>query len=256
MEQARGILFDCDGVLYVGNEPVKGAVEILQKIDAAGIPYRFITNTSTKTVHEVGEKLRGLGFQAPDHAVFSAISATRDYLAARGRPRVHLLMREAAKPDFEPFPVDEENPEFVVIGDIGAAWDYELLNRVFNHLDRGAELLAVHKNKFWQTSEGLRMDIGAFVAGLEYVSGKTATVLGKPSPDFFRLAVESLECDPASTAIVGDDIENDVGGGQAIGMSGIQVRTGKFRESQLETSGIRPDMILDSVADLAAHLGI
>jgi ribonucleotide monophosphatase NagD (HAD superfamily) len=98
------------------------------------------------------------------------------------------------------------------------------------------------------------LDIGAFVAGLESVTGHTARVVGKPSLDFFRLGMDSLGLPPEHLAMVGDDIDSDVGGGQAAGLHGILVRTGKYRQDYVEASGIRPDMILDSFADLPGHL--
>ena len=118
-----------------------------------------------------------------------------------------------------------------MVGDIGAVWSYPLLNTVFNELMNGAKLVAMHRNKYWQTEDGLRMDIGAFVAGLEYVSGCQAVVIGKPAAVFFRLAVESLNLPTEKIAMIGDDIETDVSGGQAAGLKGILVKTGIPRRS-------------------------
>lgn len=100
------------------------------------------------------------------------------------------------------------------------------------------------------------MDIGAFVAGLEYVTGRQATVIGKPSGDFFQLAVRSLNLPPESVAMVGDDIETDVGGGQAAGLMGVLVRTGKYRPQAAAQSQVKPDAELDSIADLPRWLGV
>ncbi|MGB0722486.1 MAG: TIGR01458 family HAD-type hydrolase [Gammaproteobacteria bacterium] len=184
------VLFDLDGVLYVGDEVIEGATRTLEQVRAAGLVCRFITNTSTRLPHSVGAKLRGMGFPIRDDEIFSVVTATRDVLATRGCPSVHLLVGEEVRPFFSAFPESPE-PECVVVGDIGAAWNYTLLNRVFNELMAGAELLAMHRNRYWQAGNGLRMDIGAFVSGLEYVSGKAATVVGKPSTAFFSLAVKS-----------------------------------------------------------------
>ena len=91
----------------------------------------------------------------------------------------------------------------MVIGDIGAAWSYPLVNTIFTQLQAGAELIAMHKNKLFQGEEGLQVDIGAFVAGLEYVSGKKAKVIGKPNRNFFELALESLQLPPSKVAMIG-----------------------------------------------------
>jgi HAD superfamily hydrolase (TIGR01458 family) len=142
----------------------------------------------------------------------------------------------------------------VVIGDIGNAWTYDLLNNVFRLVTNGAELVALHRNKFWQTEAGLQMDIGAFVAGLEYVTGKTATVTGKPSPEFFAAALSRIGLKPGEVAMIGDDIDTDIGAAQAQGMMGILVKTGKYREAYVRASKIKPDLVLDSIADMGGLL--
>lgn len=255
----RGLLIDLDGVLYVGKEVLPGAREAVQQLAEAGVGLRFLTNTTTKTAAELAAKLKGLGFAIHESNILSAVTATCDYLrnqGANGRlPSVHLLVRESIRSDFADFPkasleTGEGAPDFVVVGDIGAAWSYPLLNVVFNEIMSGARLIAMHRNRYWQGEAGLRMDIGAFVAGLEYVSGVEATVIGKPSPQFFRVAIQSLGLSPENIAMVGDDIDADVGGGQAAGLTGVLVQTGKYRAEEVAGSEVRPDAILKSVAEL------
>jgi HAD superfamily hydrolase (TIGR01458 family) len=159
-------------------------------------------------------------------------------------------MREALAAEFEEFPQSESRPQVVVIGDIGDRWNYALMNRLFRMLMEGAELVALHKSRYSQTEEGLRLDIGAFVAGLEYVTGREAILVGKPSPTFFRLAVLNLNLRPEEVAMVGDDIEGDVGGAQRSGLKGVLVKTGKYRPDVAARSRVRPDAVLDSIASL------
>lgn len=253
-ETIKGVLFDLDGVLYVGDRAIPGARETLQWLQARDIPFRFITNTSTRTAADVAEKLRTMGFDIDATQIFSAVSATREYLAREGSPSLHLLIRDSAKAEFAQFPQQDAKPDYVVVGDIGAAWDYELLNQVFNELMDGAELIAMHMNKYWQTEQGLQMDIGAFVAGLEFVTGKQAVIIGKPSQDFFQLAVATLDLRPEQVLVVGDDIENDVGGAQAAGLKAALVKTGKYRDELARRSEVSPNTVLDSIADLPTLL--
>ncbi len=250
----EALLFDLDGVLYVGSHRIPGAVETLEFCQEQNIPFRFITNTSTRTVAAIADKLNAMGIPIVEDWIFSAASATRDYLLQQGSPSVHLLVRDEVKLEFAEFEQNSPDPDFVVVGDIGAAWNYELLNRVFNELMNGAELIAMHRNKYWLTDAGLQMDIGAFVAGLEYVSGKRATIIGKPSSEFFSLAVNAVGAANSKTAIVGDDIENDIGGGNRAGLQTIMVKTGKYREDVFTAARAQPDYILDSIADLPALL--
>ena len=256
----RGLLIDLDGVLYVGGEAIPGAREALEALDDAGIARRFVTNTTTRTAAEVVEKLERLGFAVAAEEVFSPVTATRQLLENESKktgklPGLHLVVRDSVKPEFADFPSENDRPDYVVVGDIGAAWSYPLLNRAFRHLMNGAELLAMHRNKFFQGADGLELDIGAFVAGLEFVTGHEARIIGKPSPDFFQLGVASLGLSPDEIAMIGDDIDSDVGGGQASGLAGILVRTGKYREAYVAESVVTPDAVLSSFADLPEWLG-
>lgn len=250
LAEVRGILFDIDGVLYVGNQMIAGADTIIAQIKQKQIPCRFITNTTTQSRDAIARKLQALGLPIQSHEIISTPSAALMYLRQQAYPSCHLLVAEAVRQEFEDFPCSELNPRAVVIGDIGSAWNYEILNKVFKMLMAGAELIALHKNKFWQTDEGLRMDIGAFVAGLEYVTGKQATIIGKPSPAFFKLAIQQLKLPASQVVMIGDDIDSDVGGAQRAGLKGVLVRTGKFRPEYAAASNIEPDAVIDSVADL------
>jgi HAD superfamily hydrolase (TIGR01458 family) len=246
----HGILFDLDGVLYVGSTVIEGAIEAINKIRQRGYRCRFITNTSTLSAASLHEKLTGLGFDIGEHEIISAPKAALIYLQQFDDPVCHLLLADGVKQDFSPFRQSDRKADFVIVGDIGEAWSYQLLNHVFNLLINGAELIAIHKNRFWQTERGLQMDIGGFVSALEYASRKQATIIGKPSPDFFKAALTELKLPPEQTAIVGDDIDSDIGGGQHAGLTGILVKTGKYRQDDADNSSVVPALIIPSIAEL------
>lgn len=246
----QGLLVDLDGVLYVGETPVPGAQEVIKRLVASGIPRRFLTNTTTRTATAVTNKLQRLGFDVSESEIFSPITATVQYLRGLGRPSINPVVRDSVLPALAEFPVNNERPDYVVIGDIGAAWSYPLVNTIFAQLNAGSELIAMHKNKYFQGEEGLQVDIGAFVAGLEFVSGKQARVIGKPSRDFFEQALRSLQLSASEVAMIGDDIETDVGGGKAAGMAGILVKTGKYREGCEKNGSFPPDCLIDSISHL------
>ena len=250
----QGLLLDMDGVLYIGDELIEGAAETLDELREMEIPLRFITNTTTRTQRDLMDKLGRLGLEAEEKEVFTAVTATREHLAAMDRPSCHLLVRESVLPEFSEFRQDDESPDVVVIGDIGANWTYDTLNRVFNMLMNGSQLICMHRNKYWQDPDGLRMDIGAFVAALEHVTGKEAVVIGKPAENFFKQGVASLGLETGEVAVVGDDIESDVGGAQACGLQGILCETGKYRPEAVQNSSVDPDHRIDSIAALPDFL--
>lgn len=246
----KGWLFDLDGVLYVGSQPIPGAVEAVAELRESGLPCRFITNTSTLSLKSLANKINALGFRIPPEEIISAPQAAVRYLREIGDPVCRLLLAEDVKMDFSEFRQSEQEADVIVVGDIGDAWSYGLLNELFNSLMHGARLIAIHKNRFWQTEQGLQMDIGGFIHALEYVSSVEATIIGKPSAEFFRVALKDIGCEATEAAMVGDDIDSDVGGAQAAGLKGVLVKTGKYRPAYAEASSIIPDLVLDSIRGL------
>ncbi len=250
----KGILIDLDGVLYTGQQAIPGAPQALQKISSMGLRRRFITNTSTLSRKSLHRKLTKLGFDISLEEIISAPQAAIILLQQLSNPVCHLLLAEDVKQDFRGFQQSDEHADFVIIGDIGDAWSYQLMNRAFKLLIEGAELIAIHKNRFWQTEQGLQMDIGGFITALEYASNKKAALIGKPALDFFQMALSSIALPSSNVAIIGDDIDSDIAGGQAAGIAGILVKTGKYREDYLQASKTKPDYVIASIADLPALL--
>lgn len=250
------MLFDLDGVLYVGSQPIEGAIEAVQRIRNSHIQCRFVTNTSTLSLASLSNKINALGFNIPAEEIISAPQAALHYLKQQQDPVCRLLLADDVKQDFSGFKQSDTEAEYIVVGDIGNAWFYPMLNEVFNCLSKGAKLIAIHKNRFWQTEHGLQMDIGGFIQALEYASGTEAMMIGKPSPDFFKIALDDMQLKASEVGMIGDDIDSDVGGAQQAGLTGILVRTGKYRQSYAEASNIKPDVVIDSIADLPALLGL
>jgi HAD superfamily hydrolase (TIGR01458 family) len=247
------ILLDVDGVLHVSGEPIPGAVDAVRRLRSAGHRVRFVTNSTVMSRKQLAEMLRGMGFTLEDEEL-----QTTGRVAARvlKDKRVLALTMPGILDDLEGLELIGMNAEAVLIGgcdegeEPGRVFSYLNLNRAFLELEAGAELYCLHKNRWWQTADGPKLDAGAFVTGLEYASGVDATVLGKPSPEYFAAALEAIDADAELAWMVGDDIEGDVAGAQRHGMRTVLVRTGKFRPDEVEASGIMPDGILSSVAQL------
>jgi HAD superfamily hydrolase (TIGR01458 family) len=245
----EGLLVDLDGTLYVGDEPVEGAREAIERLKASGLALRYVTNTTRKLRREVSAHLRSLDFGVGEAEVFTPARAAAGVI---GDKSCFPLVDESLREDLREITLDEDRPDYVLIGDLGERFTYERLNAAFRLLVGGAGLLALQKNRYWRTGTGLSLDAGPFVAALEYASGKSATIVGKPERDFFRLALEDMGLGPHQVAMVGDDAEADVAGAQAAGLRGILVKTGKYRP---EAEGT-PDLVLESVAGLPEVLGI
>jgi HAD superfamily hydrolase (TIGR01458 family) len=250
-----GLLLDIDGVLAVSWEPIAGAVDALATLRSMGVPFRLITNTTTHTRAALAETLRGAGFDVDAQEVVTAVGATAAHLRANHPgAKVFVLSDGDPRADLEGVDlVAVDDADVIVIGGAGPDFSHATLNRVFRRLVDGALLVGMHRNLYWRTSEGLELDGGAYIAALEEAAGVTATICGKPAPVFFESALALLGATAGRVAMVGDDIVNDVLGAQGVGLTGVLVRTGKFREEDLGKG--TPDLVLDSVIDLPAILG-
>ncbi len=234
-----GVLFDLSGVLYVGSKAVEGAPRSIGALRQRGIALRFVTNVTRQPAGELLRRLAGMGFEIEDNELITAPRAARAYLL-KHKLSPYLLIHPALKPDFADLVTD--SPNAVLLGDAGDDFNYANLNRAFRLLMEGADFLAMGNNHYFREDGGLSLDIGPFVAALEYASGKEAAILGKPSGEFFRAAVEDLGCSPAETVMVGDDALADVDGALAAGIKGILVRTGKYQlgdESKITRPGAK-----------------
>ncbi|MEJ2537258.1 MAG: TIGR01458 family HAD-type hydrolase [Calditrichia bacterium] len=248
--QIAGFLIDIDGVLTIDNQRVDGAVEAINFLQDRKIPFLLVTNTTRQSRITIWHHLKRIGFPIEETDIITAPIAAAGWLKSRGIVSVNLFLSGSAVNDFKDFKITAFNPEYVVVGDLGPDLTFDKLNNAFRLIMNGAKILALQKNRFWQTGEGLTIDAGAMVAALEYATNKRATIIGKPRKEFFLQAAGKLKIPAQELAMVGDDLETDIEGGQNAGLFGIAVKTGKFREEFLQQSKIKPGAIIDSIAEL------
>jgi HAD superfamily hydrolase (TIGR01458 family) len=247
------ILLDVDGVLHVSGTPIAGAAVAVKRLRDAGHRLRFVTNSTTRSRSQLAEQLRSLGVELDDDELQTTGGVAAQVLAGK---RGLALTMPGLRDDLDGLQLVGMNVEAVLLGgadegeETGRVFSYLNLNRAFHELEAGAELFCLHKNRWWQTADGARLDGGAFVAGLEYAADTEATVLGKPSSAYFAAALAALDAEPGLTWMVGDDIEGDILGASNHGLRTVLVRTGKFRPDDVERSRIQPDGIVSSLAQL------
>ncbi len=247
------VILDLDGTLYVDHQVVTGASHTIKTLRDRGYQLRFMTNTTTKSHTQLLQQLHHFGFDVAHNELVSAPQAALQYLQQqmhRHPIKIWSVVSDNISPDFAAFQQDDEQPDYVVLGDIGEAWNLSLINRIFNAVQNGAQLIALHQNKFWQTHNQLHVDIGFFVAGLQFVTGRKALVMGKPSLACFEQVLASADCIAADALLVGDDIDSDVGGAQMLGIQTALVQTGKYRAQYAAQSTIQPDLVLSDVTEL------
>lgn len=250
----NAILFDMDGVLYEGERSIPGAQEAISWCRDKGIPHLFLTNTTSRSRRVLVEKLAAMGIIVSTEELLTPPVAASAWLHHNVDGPVALFVPAGTCDDFSGIAVadaEEQKVAAVVIGDLGEAWDFATYNHAFRLLIQNpqAPLIALGLTRYWQAEDGLRLDVGPFVKGLEYAAGREAIVMGKPAAPFFETALEQLSASAKKAVMIGDDIRGDIDGAQKAGINGILVRTGKFRPEDMEL-GITPLAVLNSIAAL------
>jgi HAD superfamily hydrolase (TIGR01458 family) len=248
----RGVLFDVDGTLLLGEQAAPGAARTLTRLRETSIPFRLTTNTTRKSRGAVAQALRSVGIDVRDEEVLAPSVLARRRILDSGNRRALLLLPEEARVDFDGVDwAHPGTPDWVVVGDLGRGFNWEVLDRAFQALRGGARLLALQKNRAWYDGDaGLVLDAGPFVVALEYAAEVEAEIVGKPASAFFDLALAILGIPARDVLVVGDDLENDGRGAASAGCRSALVRTGKFSPNELANSGWRPDLLIENVGDL------
>lgn len=245
MKKNIPVLIDFDGVIKLGNEIAPDAKNFFTFIEKECIPACILSNSTLRTSELMKNFLLEKGLQLNIPA-FTAFDVTLEYVK-KHYSKVKVYCRDYLLNHFDGM-IDENKPEAVVIGDIGNRWNYETMNEIFNYVMNGTDIIAMHKNKFWQPEGKLILDSGAFITAIEFATGKQAIVIGKPSSLYFNTALEELGFSGNSKFIMlGDDIENDVLAAQNIGGTGILILTGKTKLSEIKEA--KPDFVVNSLSE-------
>jgi HAD superfamily hydrolase (TIGR01458 family) len=249
-------LLDIDGVLTVSWKPLPGAVESVRWLQSHHVDFRLVTNTSSKSGRQIAAHLEAAGMVVDTSQILTAVTSASSYLGEHHRGLDCLVVNEGDIGE-DLHGVNSVGPQsagVVLLGGAGPSIGYDELNAVFRLALDGIPVVALHRNTRFQTASGPALDMGAFIVGLEAAAGIEVAIVGKPAPAFFHAALSSLGVTAPETVMVGDDIESDVIGAQAGGITGVLVRTGKFRPADLDHASGRPDRVIDDIGQLPALL--
>ncbi|MBI5231860.1 MAG: TIGR01458 family HAD-type hydrolase [Coriobacteriales bacterium] len=253
-----GVLLDIQGTLLdASNRAIPGAVDAVATLKRSGVRIRYVTNIDSVGAPTILRRLTSAGIAAEIDEVFSPLVALVRFLDAQPSAACHFLLPDELASELAQYAVAEgERPDFVVVGDMRDGFAYDALNAALRHLLEGARLVALNKGRYYLAPDGPVLDTGAFAAALEHGANAEAYVIGKPSTELLRLALEDMSVAPAGAVMVGDDSVADVGGGHRVGAHTVLVRTGKFTDGALEAAPVKPDLVIDSVAGLPAALEV
>jgi HAD superfamily hydrolase (TIGR01458 family) len=245
-------LIDINGVLYTDDRPVDEAAETIEYLRGNDYSFRFISNATQSCRATLHKKLKRFGFDIRENELFTAPIATAKYIKKTKKLRCFLLSTGDVYKDFrkEGIVRTEIRPDHVVIGDAGKDFSYARMNKAFNCILEGADLIAMEEDRYWKSPGGLALCAGPYTAALEYSTGRKARLMGKPSPEFLRMALADMKALPKNTIAIGDDLITDIEGAQRAGMRGFLVTSGKHKKADVKGSGVEPDAVLDSIADL------
>ncbi len=251
---ATAVMLDIDGVLVVSWQALPGAVGTIGWLQHEGLDFCLVTNTSSRTRHQIGELLARAGMHVDVDQIQTAVTSAAHYLAETYPGASCLFLNEGdVDADLEGISlVQDGHADVVLLGGAGPSVGYTELDGAFKRAMDGVPVVALHRNVRFQTDRGPALDMGAFIVGLEAAASIEVTVVGKPASAFFHSVLAGLGSEPADTMMIGDDLDSDVLGAQAVGITGVLVRTGKFRPSDLDEAEGHPDHVIDDVGGLAA----
>ena len=250
----HGFLIDMDGVIYRGSELIPGADRFVRELLDLELPFFFLTNNSQRTRRDVVAKLRRLGIEVGESHIFTCAMATARFLAAQKPGGTAYVIGEGGLLHAlhqNGYAIVDHEPDYVVVGE-GRAVTYEMVETAVRMVLGGAKLIATNLDPNCPTQAGLRPGCGAIVAMLETATGRRAFSVGKPSAVMMRAARKELGLDASRTTMIGDTMETDILGGVQLGYRTILVLSGGTRREDLGAFAYRPDMIVDSIADLSA----
>jgi HAD superfamily hydrolase (TIGR01450 family) len=266
-----GVLFDIDGVLVTSWQAIPGAAEALRVLADNRISRTYLTNTTTRTRSQIAALLTEAGMDVTADEVITAAVLTAEYVRNRyPGARCFLVNNGHIGEDMADVDVVyasdvvdtvPDTPDVILLGGAGPEYDHVTLSRVYDWMAQGVPVVAMHRSTSWDTSEGLRIDTGMYLIGMEETSGRKATAVGKPAPEGFLASANRIGAEPEEMYMIGDDLNNDVLAAQVVGMTGVLVRTGKFRQDTLDRwaadeFAMQPNHVIDSVADLPTLLGL
>lgn len=234
------LLIDFDGVLKIGEKPADDASKFLYYLKQKNIPSYILSNSTLRTSKDLIKFLSDNKIDF-DISALTAVDATLNYVK-KNYEKISVYCRDSIKNVFKDIET-ENNPDAVVVGDLGENWNYQTMNEIFRKVHSGADLIAMQKNKFWKPwGDELFMDAGAFISAIEYAADKESILIGKPSPLFFQSALNEMDYKNSEPFLmVGDDIVSDINAAQKIGGKGILVYTGKTKYPLPDDYPEKPD---------------
>ncbi|HRK36315.1 MAG TPA: HAD-IIA family hydrolase [Candidatus Hydrogenedentes bacterium] len=248
----RGYLIDMDGVIYRGSELIAGADRFIRRLRDLDLPFMFLTNNSQRTRRDVATRLQRMGIAVEERHIYTCAMATGRFLAQQKPNGTAFVIGEGGLLQAlhaNGYSIVDSDPDYVVVGE-GRTMTFEIMERATRMIFNGAKLVSTNMDPNCPTADGIRPGCGAITAMLESATGVPAFSVGKPNPIMMRVARKELNLSAEETTMIGDTMETDIVGGMQMGYRTILVLSGGTRHEDLGKFAYRPDVIVNSIADL------
>ncbi|MGB2964681.1 MAG: HAD-IIA family hydrolase [Anaerolineales bacterium] len=252
IQNTKCFLFDLDGTIYLGDQLLPGAKDLLSYLDTNLRPYFFLTNNSSRSRADYVLKLSRYGLTVPEEKIFSSGMATAIYLKAQ-KPgaRVYLVGTPSLEDEFRAFGFElvQEQPEVVVLG-FDTTLTYEKIWKLSDFVREGKPYIATHPDINCLTVEGVMPDIGAMMAMiLSSTDREPDVIVGKPHAPIVEAIVENTGFVPDQLTMVGDRLYTDIAMGEA-GITTVLVLSGETKIEDLPKAPHQPDLVCENLGEL------
>lgn len=246
------IFLDLDGTIYLGGEPIEGALDFLERLKQRGIRRFFLSNNSSKSVSQYLEKLTSMGIPATEQDILLSTHDLLSWLKKEGITETYLVGTEGMREMLEDDGIRTraQSPQYVVLG-YDTEINYEKLSTASIHLHRGVPMVASHPDIVCPSPDGGLPDTGAYIDLFEATTGvRPVHICGKPNPGMILHKIVELGLRPDNCAMVGDRLYTDIEMAERSGVHGILVLSGEATMSDASDAAQKPSLIVDSVASL------
>ena len=252
LDRIEAIFLDLDGTIYLGGEPIEGALDFLERLDQRGIRRFFLSNNSSKSVSQYLEKLTSMGIPANEQDILLSTHDLLSWLKKEGVTETYLVGTEGMREMLEEDGIRTRSlsPQYVVLG-YDTEINYEKLSTASIHLHSGVPMVASHPDIVCPSPDGGLPDTGAYIDLFEATTGvRPIHICGKPNPGMILHKIEELGLLPDNCAMVGDRLYTDIEMAERSGVHGILVLSGEATMSDASVASQKPSLVVDSVASL------
>jgi NagD protein len=255
--EIRSWLMDMDGVLVHEQASIPGADRFLARLRDLSIPFLVLTNNSIYTRRDLSARLRTMGLDVPEEAIWTSALATARFLEDQRPGGSAFVIGEAGLTTAlhsAGYTLTEREPDYVVLGET-RTYSFERITQAIRLIVDGARFIATNPDPTGPTPDGPLPATGSVAALISKATGVAPYFVGKPNPLMMRSALNAIDAHSETAAMVGDRMATDVVSGLEAGMHTVLVLTGSTQRAEAERFPYRPSRIVDSIADLVDELG-